>query len=514
MSLFSRTRRHIDMGRVKEMREEKIKEETIADIQEQQEEILAELKKIEIKESPKYSNWRREISEQMTTADMGMVNLNATEDALENVDISDNTAESINSSVSNGGGGTGYNTGLNMGAEMISISGSSDSKSFTLGAFDTSKATTVTFKSLQGDYNNGGMANTEDTEIYFEDGYGNFYFVETISSNYVNYVLNSDQNDPDYPFKPGLFDTMTSSQEQELRDDYSAWIALGAEHGFSSSIAKDAQFTMYAKIVRYLGDQQSIRSHTYTIPPSARGTGKILIIQGSNSGSSWTNDMGFSNFEVKRTTPISVLVSLDDPQANSFIRMGDMNNLSAEERKKKLQDMLEAGNELMRKLGLDPSKTTPGDMEIAAGGGRNPATGGSGGYGSDNTNVPSQAERDLKNMKWDPHMKMWAPNIPRVQKKGDMQVAHYKPDGEVIVEKKRLKSVKDIPGYYDGKPSPLGFPIEEPPKTVNGYHPDLVDGKKVAQRFNRLDPISARSMPPTGNPHIDKKVRAAAKKPK
>lgn len=69
-----------------------------------------------------------------------------------------------------------------------------------------------------------------------------------------------------------------------------------------------------------------------------------------------------------------------------------------------------------------------------------------------------------------------------------------------------------IPGYYDGKPSPLGFPDNPPPKMVNGYHPDLVDGKKVADRFNRLDPQSARAMPPTGNPHIDKKVKAAAKK--
>ena len=82
------------------------------------------------------------------------------------------------------------------------------------------------------------------------------------------------------------------------------------------------------------------------------------------------------------------------------------------------------------------------------------------------------------------------------------------------VNKKRLKSVKDIPGYYAGKPAPLGFPIEEPPKMKNGFHSDLVDGKKVANRFNRLDPTSAKAMPPTGNPHIDKKVRAAAKKPK
>jgi len=97
-------------------------------------------------------------------------------------------------------------------------------------------------------------------------------------------------------------------------------------------------------------------------------------------------------------------------------------------------------------------------------------------------------------------------------------VAHHEPEGEVIVEKKRLKSPKDlidkIPGYYDGKPSPLGFPVEEPPKMVNGYHPDLVDGKKVSNRYNRLDPISAKSMPSTGNPHIDKKVKAARKKPK
>lgn len=94
----------------------------------------------------------------------------------------------------------------------------------------------------------------------------------------------------------------------------------------------------------------------------------------------------------------------------------------------------------------------------------------------------------------------------------------YEPVGKVLSEKKRIKSrnsiVDKIRGYYDGKPSPLGFPVEEPPKMVNGYHPDLVDGKKVANRFNRLDPISARAMPKTGNPHIDKKVKVARNKPK
>jgi hypothetical protein len=108
--------------------------------------------------------------------------------------------------------------------------------------------------------------------------------------------------------------------------------------------------------------------------------------------------------------------------------------------------------------------------------------------------------------------------IKQAGKKQKSVVAHHEPKGKVLSEKKKLKSVKDItskiPGYYDGKPAPLGFPMQEPPKMVNGFHPDLVDGKKIANRFNRLDPQSAKAMPPTGNPHIDKKVRAAAKKPK
>jgi len=111
------------------------------------------------------------------------------------------------------------------------------------------------------------------------------------------------------------------------------------------------------------------------------------------------------------------------------------------------------------------------------------------------------------------------PNPSRTPVKGGMMYKNsYEPEGEVLVEKKKLKSPQEvlnkIPGYYDGKPAPLGFPETPPPEMVNGMHPDLVDGKNVANRFNRLDPESAKAMPPTGNPHIDKKVKAARKKPK
>ena len=76
---------------------------------------------------------------------------------------------------------------------------------------------------------------------------------------------------------------------------------------------------------------------------------------------------------------------------------------------------------------------------------------------------------------------------------------------------KRMKSSREFFKQTEIKPA---YPKDPPPEMVNGYHPDLVDGEKVSNRYNKLDPQSAKAMPPTGNPHIDKKVRAAAKKPK
>jgi len=93
--------------------------------------------------------------------------------------------------------------------------------------------------------------------------------------------------------------------------------------------------------------------------------------------------------------------------------------------------------------------------------------------------------------------------------------------GEILTEKKRLKSPKDlqnkIPGYYDGKPSPLGFPMEPPAKMINGFHSDLVtpEGQeKQSNRYNRMDQATAKAMPMTDNPHINKKIIKARLQPK
>jgi len=85
--------------------------------------------------------------------------------------------------------------------------------------------------------------------------------------------------------------------------------------------------------------------------------------------------------------------------------------------------------------------------------------------------------------------------------------------GEPLSEKKSsLKSPNQFFNPADIKPE---YPDEPPPElTKRGYHPDLEAGEKVSNRYNKLDPISARSMPKTGNPHIDRKVAQAAGKKK
>jgi len=75
----------------------------------------------------------------------------------------------------------------------------------------------------------------------------------------------------------------------------------------------------------------------------------------------------------------------------------------------------------------------------------------------------------------------------------------------------RLKTVSDFLNNPDVKPV---FPKDPPPEMINGRHPDLVDGEKISNRFNKLDPTSAKSMPKTGNPKIDAKVAKALKRPK
>ena len=244
MSLYTKARKHIDMNRVKELREEAVKEQKIAEVKKQQEEIIAELKRIEIKEDSKYSNWRRDLenlNEDMTTNSLGMVNYAAVGD-------------------------------VNLGAAMpnISLSGT--------GSFS------------------GYNAITQDS-----------------TSSYKQ------------------FDTMVVTISTTSSD----WVISPAE------------------FILTVGEGGS-GNHTVVIPASYSG----LYFSAKEDGT-------FSaSVQYQRRRPVNLVVPLDDPEANSFIRGGLGGD---KERREKLKDMLEAGNELMIKMGLDPSKTSPGDILISPG---------------------------------------------------------------------------------------------------------------------------------------------------
>ena len=84
--------------------------------------------------------------------------------------------------------------------------------------------------------------------------------------------------------------------------------------------------------------------------------------------------------------------------------------------------------------------------------------------------------------------------------------------------KNKLKSNNNLQkpnpnALYPGQPSPNGFPDTQPPKMINGYHPEF--GKR-SNRYRRLDPVSAMVMNKvkTDDPETNKQVAAAAKKPK
>ena len=99
---------------------------------------------------------------------------------------------------------------------------------------------------------------------------------------------------------------------------------------------------------------------------------------------------------------------------------------------------------------------------------------------------------------------------PMNPNKWALQTASYKPRGSMITERRKLKSPNDWFNPDDIKPE---YPKDPPPEMVNNYHPDLVDSAKKAERFNKLDPASAKAMPKQDDPNIDAKVEKAKNNP-
>ena len=481
------------MDRVKELREEKIKREQIAKLVQEQERIRAELEYIEAEES-KYINWRSELEEGMTTAGLGVIYLDGTPNVLSN-ETSAFDSESANVATVVSGGAV--KLGVDEGQPFTDLyPGSNHTQhrqaSFT---FDSTRYDTLVINITNP---GGGQGSWCDPSCTFD--------------NIVRYTVYDTDN----------INNLTS--------------------GILSN-----------------GD------NTIRLPSNVRVKEMDVYIRQFASDGVYSDGYNppftINSISTKRLSPISLFVSLDDPEANAFVRDGTSDKMSPSEKKKKLEEQLKSSEDYLNKMygeGMPKGATTIADYEpqqsfmdikVAQGlpytdeddafddpyyKGPPPDLDDDSDFDPDSFEYAGMPKADpsknplpiipYDNPNWErmpganpPMPTQRGGRYPLAKKKPKSKtvVAHHEPQGEVIKEKKTFKDItKKIPGYYDGKPSPLGFPVEEPPKMKNGFHPDLVDGKKVANRFNRLDPQSAKAMPKTGNPHIDKKVRAAAKKPK
>lgn len=302
MDLYSRARKYIDIKRVKELREEKIKKRELAEIAQQQEIILAEMKKLEMLEDPKFCNWKRELEEGMNTSALGMINLNPEIGDLQSNSVGSSGAYSQSSNASFGGSTATFN-----------FSGSAE------------------------------VGNTFSRSAYFKPTnatqFDTFVTNVTVGSGPSQWFEPRDHGgSPTHNF-PGGFRVVMYSKSKE--SDFSSYVSTELSSG----------------------------TNTITIPSNLRVSDLVVYYIGwsnsdpLNGGATGSHTVSSATFQ--RRTPMNVFVSLDNPESLPFHRGGLG---GSEERRKQLQDMLEAGNEWMAKNGLDPSKTSPGDIQIAAGG--------------------------------------------------------------------------------------------------------------------------------------------------
>ena len=301
MSLYSRARKHIDMNRVKELHEEKIKEEKIAEVKEQQEEILAELKRIEIKEDLKFSNWRREINE-----DLIEINEDMTTASMGMINYPATGDIDIVNNTTALNGFEGQNASVSGGTVTLTDDGDNDIVDGTHTAFRQAYYTVDGTKSAQ-------------LKITISKGGG----------------------------------TSSWTDRGESWDDDVTFNVYDGDNPFGNPQYNSTNLTSGTHIINLPGNYKNT---TIQIQQFAK-----LASDGSPGT---TGALRITNVSLQRRTPLNVFVSLDDPEANAFIRGGLGGD---KERKQKLKEQLEAGNQWMYINGLEPSKTSPGDIELAQG---------------------------------------------------------------------------------------------------------------------------------------------------
>ena len=297
MNLYTRARKHIDMSRVKEIREQNKEKKLLQEYNKRKE--LAALRD---KHNPEYSNWRGNVTEGMNTSNVFFTTLPSTgETDLESIDTdTTNSFEGAagdaafqHSEVVSSGSGSGSDGGFDIG-NHLTFNGDGAPRWSILKPIDSSKFDTFVINAIRGNDNNGG----EDPD---EDG-------EELRLFYL-------------PPGGSTFRSITRNQSIDL--------VLSAD----------------SDIIIPLGStDDGLIDYSVTLPSYARGEGfAYMLYQQTNSGTGFDN-YGVKSVRYKRRAPLSVFLPLDSPEAVSFINDGS-GGLTPEEKKKRLDDMLAASDE-------------------------------------------------------------------------------------------------------------------------------------------------------------------------
>ena len=297
MNLYTRARKHIDMSRVKELREQNKEKKLLQEYNKRK-----ELFDLRDKHSPEYSNWRGNVTEGMNTGNVFFTTLIATgETDLET--ISTETSDSFEAAggndafeqtvVKGSGSGSGSDGGFAIG-NHLAFQGGGAPRWAILKPIDSSKFDTLTINAIRGNDTNGG----EDPDLPGEEL--RLYYLPPGGSAFRSIGVNQ-------------------QGDQVMPADFDVIIPLGS-------------------------DNSGLRDYSITLPSYARGVAfRYMLYQLDNSGLGFDN-YGIKNIKYQRRAPISVFVPLDSPEAVSFINDGS-GGLSPEEKKKRLEDMLAASDE-------------------------------------------------------------------------------------------------------------------------------------------------------------------------
>lgn len=305
MNRFSRVRHHVSVEDVKKKHLEKIAAENF----EKEEKEITKLIAGKFKH-----DWRRELREGMTTANVMTIPLSAEGDtAIDQVspidpasfaDVNNMFGVGADNPALDGttiranGSGSGSEGGFNVGGEYLAFqgTGSGGSRMALLSPMDATEVDTITITAIRGNGSNGG----EEADIVGQEEL--FIIYKTPEMSQSSY-LSQDR---------------TQTNIGTFPDD-AAIIAINQGDG-------------------------TLQNYSITIPEYARQKDVVFgLFQLSHSGSGFDH-YGVTDIKFQRRAPMNVVVPLDSPEAISFIRTGTDEG-DPKKRKKKVDDQLAASDE-------------------------------------------------------------------------------------------------------------------------------------------------------------------------